>query len=364
MTTRTLKKPISIYIHWPYCLSKCPYCDFTSTACKNYSENDLLKGYIKDIENFIIPNTYSVKTIFFGGGTPSLMKPHTTQKILEEINKRASFLSNIEITIEANPDAIDEEKMKIFKSLGINRISIGVQSLNDKDLAFLGRKHTVKTALTRINEALSIFKEVNIDLIYARPHQTLKNWEKELLKALDLGLNHYSLYQLTIEKNTVFDKKGITPIKESQAVNLYKITDTLMNNAKIPGYEISNYAKPGHECQHNLAYWRGEDYIGIGPAAHGRLGLLATQNPRNVQDWIQKGTIIEELIPDQKKIEKLLMGLRLRKEYFWLEGLDEATVQKLVRNRLLEYSPKGIRPSLSGTLVLDKVILELASHLS
>ena len=351
------KTPISLYIHWPYCLSKCPYCDFASTASSSVDEERLWTGYQRDLDRFL--DNRSLSTVFLGGGTPSLMSPAFVEKIFSYIQKKTSFSDNIEITIEANPDAIDLKKMKDFHSLGINRLSLGVQSLTPQNLLFLGRRHTVQTALNRIKEAQSVFDRVNMDLIYALPHQSATDWERELKQALSIGLTHYSLYQLTIEDNTVFGKKGVTPASDDLATDLYCLTDEIMVVAGIPSYEVSNYAAPGQECRHNLAYWLGYDYIGIGPAAHGRIGLTATQNPRTVSGWLEKGTRVETLTPQERKTEKLLMGLRLRQHWFPTDDLNQKNISKLVNRGLLEQSGQGIRPTLNGVLVLDQIVLDL-----
>ena len=349
--------PIGLYIHWPYCLSKCPYCAFASSVPTKIDEDMLLKGYLRDLDKFL--SSRPISTIFFGGGTPSLMTPTFLEKIITHIREKTTILPDAEITMEANPDAIDLPKMKAFAALGVNRLSLGVQSLKDSELAFLGRRHTVRTALQRIDEARKVFNNINIDLIYARPDQNLYDWENELRSALSLGLPHYSLYQLSIEKHTPFSVRGIQPAPENIAAGLYRLSDRIMGYKGYVGYEVSNYAKPGFECRHNLAYWHGLDYIGIGPAAHGRIGMEATQNPRGVNEWLQKGTFSETLTKKEKKTERLLMGLRLRQEWYPTADLNLKTVEKLVKQNLLELNSQGIRPTLSGTLILDQVILEL-----
>ena len=349
--------PIGLYIHWPYCLSKCPYCAFASTVPNKVDEDMLLKGYFRDLNRFL--SNRPLSTIFFGGGTPSMMTPSCLEKILNHIREKTTILSDSEITIEANPDAIDLNKMKAFQSLGVNRLSMGVQSLKDSDLAFLGRRHNAQMALKRIEEARTLFENINIDLIYARPEQTLYDWEDELHMALSLELPHYSLYQLSIEKHTPFSARGIQPAPENIAVDLYRLTDRIVGSKGYVGYEVSNYAKPGFECRHNLGYWRGLDYIGIGPAAHGRIGLTATQNPRSVSEWLQNGTLTETLTKKEKKTEHLLMGLRLRQEWYPTKGLNMKKVEKLINRNLLEQGSEGIRPTLNGTMILDQIILEL-----
>ena len=351
------KTPISLYIHWPYCLSKCPYCDFASSVSPSINEEKLWSGYQRDMDRFL--DGRPLATIFFGGGTPSLMSLGFMEKIFSYIQKKTSFSDDIEITVEANPDAIDLKKMHDFKSLGVNRLSLGVQSLIPQNLLFLGRRHTLQTALMRIKEAESVFDRINIDLIYALPHQTPTDWDRELRQALSLGLTHYSLYQLTIEDNTVFGKKGVESAQESITADLYCLTDEIMSSAGIPAYEVSNYAISGQECRHNLAYWLGADYVGIGPAAHGRLRLKATQNPRTVSGWLEKGTQVETLTPRERKTEKLLMGLRLRQNWFSTDGLNQKNISKLVTRGLLEQSGQGIRPTLNGILILDQIVLDL-----
>ncbi|MDY6407828.1 MAG: radical SAM family heme chaperone HemW [Pseudomonadota bacterium] len=348
---------VSLYIHWPYCLSKCPYCNFASTVPESIDEDLMLQGYTRDLDRFL--SDRPIGTIFLGGGTPSLMTPALIEKLFAHIRQKTIILPNAEITIEANPDAINLPKMKAFRSLGINRLSLGVQALKDSDLRFLGRKHTVHTALTRIEEAKTVFNNINIDLIYARPDQTLYDWENELRTALNLGIPHFSLYQLTIEKHTPFSIRGIQSAPENVAIGLYRLTDRVMGFKGYQGYEVSNYAQSGFECRHNLAYWRGCDYIGIGPAAHGRIGMEATQNPRGVHEWLQRGTIIQKLSKSEKKTERLLMGLRLRQEWYPIADLNAKRIKKLVDKKLLEQSPQGIRPTLSGTLMLNQIILEL-----
>ena len=354
---KSSEKHFAVYIHWPYCLSKCPYCDFSSRVCSDIDESLLWQGYQRDIQQWIKGG--AIQSIFFGGGTPSLMTPKLTEKIINEIAKYASLSADCEITMEANPDAIDLFKLRDFKSLGVNRLSLGVQALSDSDLHFLGRKHTLQTACQRIDEAKTVFDRINIDLIYARPNQTLTSWKKELKKAIEFGLSHYSLYQLTIEENTVFGQKKIKPADEKTAADLYRLTDDIMAAAGLPAYEVSNYARLGQECRHNLTYWYGQDYIGIGPAAHGRIGTQATQNPKSITDWIKNGANIEILTPQEKRTEQLLMGLRLRRHWFPKKGLSVSKINRLVKQGYLEENQTGIRPTLSGTLILDKIVLDL-----
>ncbi len=360
---QSVQKPLfGLYLHWPYCLSKCPYCDFFSHPCQAPNEDILLAGYLRDLKQMAdLTANRRLTSIFFGGGTPSLMSQAFMEKLMHGITTVFTLSDDIEITLEANPDAISKEKMTAFKNLGINRLSIGVQALNDTDLKFLGRRHSVQTALNKIEKAKSIFPHLNMDLIYARPNQTPKEWETELRTALSLGLSHYSLYQLTIEENTVFGQKNISPADEKTAEQLYRLTDSIMNEADIPSYEVSNYARQGEESRHNLTYWTGGDYIGIGPAAHGRLGLTATEAPKSVDKWLKNGTVIETLTPQERFEEKLLMGLRLTHKPFSTDGLSGSGIQKAKNLGWINLSDnkKMLTPTLNGTLVLNELILML-----
>ena len=354
------KKPsglLGLYIHWPYCLSKCPYCDFASFVCHSIDEDSLFLGYQRDLKKFSTDRP--ITSIFFGGGTPSLISIPLFEKIMKVIKKNYTLVPDVEISLEANPDTISIEKMKKFNQLGVNRLSIGVQALNEKALLFLGRHHTLNRAIECIQEAKSIFHNINMDLIYARPHQSLSSWEQELKKALSFNLQHYSLYQLTIEDNTIFSHRHQKSATELQARKLYISTEKIMTQAKFQAYEVSNYAKLGFECRHNLTYWLGADYIGIGPAAHGRLGLTATENPRSVQTWLQQGTKSELLTPTQRHMEKVLMGLRLRNTDFPTKDIPKQNLQDALKKGWIIKTPNGIRPTLQGTLVLNQLILLL-----
>ena len=347
-----------LYVHWRYCIHKCPYCDFASTVCTHPDEELLLKTYIRDMDFF--PSNHPLTSLFLGGGTPSLMSLSFFEKLMNAIQQRYHFTPDIEISIEANHDTVDKNKLKGFKDLGINRLSIGVQSLNEKDLKFLGRTHTVQRAIDCIEEAKSIFNNVNIDLIYARPHQSLKAWEQELIQALQFDLPHYSLYQLTIEENTIFECKGQKAASDVQARRLYKLTDEIMDEHKHPAYEVSNYAKKGFECRHNMTYWLGADYIGIGPAAHGRLALVATENARSVPLWIKTNPRTETLSVKERNLEKLLMGLRLRQHGISPQNIAPSKIQKATQKGWIKIKDDKIIPTQEGILMLNQLILLLA----
>ena len=345
-----------LYIHWPYCLSKCPYCDFASrpmTGCE-----DVLKaGYMRDIAN--APKGI-LTSIYFGGGTPSLMSEKFFDFLMKEITTRFQISSHAEITLEANPNAITPDKMRFFRDSGVNRLSVGVQSLRPGHLKFLGRRHSVETAYQCIKNASKIFPRVNMDLMYGLPRQSLNSWQGELQKALALGLGHYSLYQLTIEENTVFGKRQVKTCSETQAVRLYELTDEIMNKAGIPAYEVSNYAKKGEESRHNMLYWTGGHFIGIGPSARGRIGNIATQNERWVGDWLKTPTHQEILTPVQIQMEHLIMGLRLRQQDYPTKNLNPQKITEAVRRGWLVKNQRGIRPTLKGTLMLNQLLLLLS----
>ena len=319
---------------------------------------DVLRvGYIRDLQNAPMGQLTS---IYFGGGTPSLMSESFFDFLMKEITTHFQIASNAEITLEANPDAISPNKMRFFHDSGVNRLSIGVQSLRPGHLKFLGRKHSVDTAINCVKQASKIFSRVNMDLIYGLPHQSVKSWQDELQKALALDLGHYSLYQLTIEKNTIFSKKGIQTCSEKQAVCLYKLTDDIMDKAGIPGYEVSNYAHIGQESKHNMLYWTGGDFIGIGPSAQGRIGHIATQNERWPMDWLKTPTHQEVLTPEQIQMEHLIMGLRLRQRDYPTKNLNPEKIKEALQRGWIIQNPQGIRPTLKGTLMLNQLILLLS----
>ena len=352
---------LGIYIHWPYCKSKCPYCDFFSRVQKNVDQSAIIKSYLADLEYYrSLNDDYRVESIFFGGGTPSLLNPQHISEIIDKITTLWHCSDRLEISLEANPNTDDGRLFSELKSAGINRLSLGVQALNDVDLKFLGRTHSLNDALASIDSVLQNFNNHSIDLIYARPDQDIKSWQKELKTACSFGLKHLSLYQLTIEENTVFGKKKVPTCSEKQAVRLYELTDEIMNKAGAPAYEVSNYARSGEESQHNMLYWTGGDFIGIGPSAQGRIGNIATQNERWPMDWLKTPTHKENLTPKQIQMEHLIMGLRLRKTLHPTQNLDPKKIKEAVRRGWVEQNHCGIRPTLKGTLMLNQLILLLA----
>jgi putative oxygen-independent coproporphyrinogen III oxidase len=335
----TKTNEISIYIHWPFCLSKCPYCDFNSHVSDLVDHDLWLECYKKEIEYFqeYINGRY-IKSIFFGGGTPSLMKPKTVAGIINEISKISIIDQNTEITLEANPTSFEIEKFKNFNAAGINRVSIGVQSLIDEDLQILGRNHSSSQAINALKHAVNIFPRFSFDLIYARTGQTLTNWQDELRSAADLAAGHISLYQLTIEKGTPFYKlfqtgNLILPEQE-KAADMYEWTTDYLKNLGYNRYEISNYAKALQECRHNLTYWNYDNYLGIGPGAHSR--LYADNNVRAMMMWHQPQKWIDCIqnqghaiqtsanLSVREMVEEIfIMGLRLK------EGITNDRLKQL-----------------------------------
>jgi len=324
-----------------------------------------------------------VKSIFFGGGTPSLMEPKTVDVILEAIAKYWHVPDGIEISMEANPSSVEAERFKGYRVAGVNRVSLGVQSLNDDQLKFLGRLHNVVEARQAIEIARNTFDRISFDMMYARPDQTLDAWRSELSEALELAVDHLSLYQLTIEQGTPFFdlrlRGKLTELEDNQAAELYELTQELTAQHGFKTYEISNHAKPGAECEHNLVYWRGQEYAGIGPGAHGRLqtneGRLATANLRNPEIWWQQvmvqshGMEMQDVLGQYEHADEfLLMGLRLAegfslKRFEEIAGfsIDEGQIKFLKSIGMLDQiSDTHIRATLKGFLVLDAVVADLA----
>ena len=374
-----------LYIHWPFCQSKCPYCDFNSHVSSNIDHDAWTKAYLSEIsKNHRHSSEKILNTVFFGGGTPSLMPSKTIEAIINHILALWKTSNQLEITLEANPTSIDVSRFKEYKSAGVNRVSIGVQSLDDMSLKYLGRLHTGKDAITAVQTAQSIFDRVSFDLIYARQNQTIKDWEKELLSALSLGTKHMSLYQLTIEDGTVFgDRAKIGKLpglpSEDLSADMYTLTQEIMSNNRLPLYEVSNHAFPGEESHHNLIYWRGGDFIGIGPGAHGRYyegpkrkATVMTKSPNKWLSQIDKvGHSAEPttiLSKSEEALEYLMMSARLVEgtDLKFLESLDLNLVKHknikslielgliLIKNERIILTPKG-RP------ILNSVLSELIS---
>ncbi|MBO5442639.1 MAG: radical SAM family heme chaperone HemW [Alphaproteobacteria bacterium] len=356
---------LGIYIHWPYCLSKCPYCDFYKEVRKDVPQEQIIAEYLEDLDfyhNFTTDK--NIISVFFGGGTPSLIQPQYIDKIINHIHKKWPCAKNMEISLEANPNSNRKNLFSDLKAAGINRLSLGVQALNDKDLKFLGRTHNLQTALKSIDEVIKTFDNHSIDLIYARPHQTLPEWKKELSAAVNLGLKQISLYQLTIEEGTVFAKKGILPLEEEAAAEMYSFTEDFLRQNGYPKYEVSNFAPPQYQSRHNLLYWQGDDYIGIGKSAHGRI----THNGKIYATTHRRQT--EELTPEERAEELIIMGLRLtegiNKKHFaekcgiaFNDFVNKNKLQELKETGFLVETPSSLKATPLGFLVLNKLIEEI-----
>lgn len=316
-----------LYVHWPFCLSKCPYCDFNSHVQDRVDQDAWRNALLAEIRHYaaLMPGR-KLTSVFFGGGTPSLMPPETVAAVIDEAQKLWTFSNDIEITLEANPTSVEAGKFRAFRQAGVNRVSLGIQSLRENDLVFLGRKHNVGEARQAIDIAAATFDRFSFDLIYARPEQTVAAWREELNEALTLSGGHISLYQLTIEPGTAFHTqhaRGDFMIPNDMvAGDLYEVTQDILGAAGMPAYEISNHAKPGEESRHNLTYWRYGDYAGVGPGAHGRITLdgkkIATRAHRAPEIWLKNVAAqghgahpFEDITPDQRLTEALMMGLRL-----------------------------------------------------
>jgi oxygen-independent coproporphyrinogen-3 oxidase len=326
MSGTAAEPAVGVYVHWPFCRSKCPYCDFNSHVAERVDLQAWRDALAQEIDWFASRTTGAVvATIFFGGGTPSLMPPETVDRLLRRIRRRWSVADDAEITLEANPTSVEAERFAALTEAGINRVSLGVQALNDEALAFLGRGHSVREALNAVAVARRHFDRTSFDLIYARPGQTAADWRAELTSALDHVGDHLSVYQLTIEPGTQFHTRharGEISLPDDDAAGaLYEATQAVLEDAGLPAYEISNHARPGTECRHNLNYWRSGQYIGVGPGAHGRIGhgerRRATRQIRAPELWLKSvaerghGTQDEtELTAPERRDEMVMMGLR------------------------------------------------------
>jgi oxygen-independent coproporphyrinogen-3 oxidase len=378
--------PFGVYVHWPFCLSKCPYCDFNSHVRRaSIDEGRFVRAFAAEIAATAAraPGR-TVSTIFFGGGTPSLMQPATVGAILEAIARHWTIAPDLEVTLEANPTSVEAERFRGYRAAGVNRVSLGVQSLDDRVLAELGRTHTAREALDAVAVARSVFERYSFDLIYARPRQTPQEWARELRLALAQAGEHLSLYQLTIEPDTPFAAlhaagKLKTP-DDDTARDLYDATLEICAAHGLPAYEISNHARPGGECRHNLIYWRASEYAGIGPGAHGRLDIdgtrRATATERSPEAWLTRveaqghGLVTDDALTREETADEfLLMGLRLAEgidiaRFAAVAGrpLDPARIATLCEHGLVETTSDGrLRVTLPGFPVLDAVVADLAA---
>lgn len=384
--TTTPDGGFGIYVHWPFCAAKCPYCDFNSHVRHQPVDQDrFVAAFERELAHFAAwtPNR-TVQSIFFGGGTPSLMLPRTVERILEAIARHWAIDTDVEISLEANPSSVEAERFRGYRAAGVNRVSLGVQALNDQDLRQLGRLHDVAGALQAIEIARETFPRLSFDLIYARPGQTVTGWEAELRQAVKLAADHLSLYQLTIEEGTPFFNlyqagKLIVPDPDLGA-EFYELTQDLTADLGLPAYEVSNHARPGAECRHNLVYWRYGDYVGVGPGAHGRLSLGATKRAtaieRHPETWLahveERGHGMVEDLPlsdEEQGDEYLLMGLRLiegvdMRRYERLSGrsIDPRRLNDLLEHGMVEkLDETRVRATRDGFSVLDAVVADLAA---
>jgi len=372
---------LGIYIHWPFCLSKCPYCDFNSHVGGNSDPQewgDAFSAELKRYANETLDRV--VKTVFFGGGTPSLMEPALVGRILETINKTWKTVDDIEVTLEANPTSVEAGRFRDYSAAGVNRVSVGIQSLNDKHLKQLGRMHSAAEALLALDVAQQCFDRVSFDLIYARQDQTLTDWQVELNRALAMGTGHLSLYQLTVEPETVFGKRHalgqLSGLPDDDlSADMYELTQEMTEAANLPAYEVSNHARPGMESRHNLTYWTGGDFLGIGPGAHGRLTVentrFATESPLNPKIWLEQvangsgESVCASLSRDEQFHERVLMGLRL------VDGIplgllehgevNHSKINALVDSGHLSKSNSHLAATRLGRMVLNRIILEILS---
>ncbi len=405
-------RPFGIYVHWPFCRSKCPYCDFNSHVRDRIDEDAWRQGLVTALERSAAQlakegGERRVGSIFFGGGTPSLMPPATAAAVIEAVHRLWPVTDDLEITLEANPTSVEAERFAGFRAAGVNRLSMGIQSLRAEDLAFLGRQHSVGEARAAIQLAARHFPRFSFDLIYARPAQTVAAWQAELREALDLAVGHLSVYQLTIEEGTAFHtayRRGDFVLPgEDLAADLYLATQATLTEAGLPAYEVSNHARPGQESRHNLLYWRYGDYVGVGPGAHGRLTLghahgrltlghahgrltvppaetgclpikWATRQHKAPETWLAAIARGEDgmaeaspVQPGESLDEMLMMGLRLtegipdarfRRDFgqSFRSLLDPAKLSALIEEGLLAEAPDRLTLTEAGRLRLNAVL--------
>ncbi|QYK41930.1 MAG: coproporphyrinogen III oxidase [Paracoccaceae bacterium] len=371
-----------LYLHWPFCESKCPYCDFNSHVAARIDQGQWREAYLAEIARAGAETSGRLlRSVFFGGGTPSLMEPALVSSVLRAVRETWPVANDLEVTLEANPGSVEAARFAAYRDAGVNRISIGVQALNDRNLAQLGRRHDSAGARSAIRLAQSVFPRVSFDLIYARQNQTAADWRTELSEALAFGTGHLSLYQLTIEPGTPFAarhaKGGLRGLPdEALSADMYELTQKICEAHGLPAYEVSNHARPGEEARHNMIYWQAGDYLGIGPGAHGRISLngqrIGTECPRQPETWLraalsgQETAAREPLSGRDQAIEYAMMGLRLE------DGIDLSRMSRMAgcaslpdfsyvtELGLAEISHGRLRATRSGRLVLNGVIARVA----
>ncbi|MEO8722317.1 MAG: radical SAM family heme chaperone HemW [Sphingobium sp.] len=379
-----MESALALYIHWPFCVSKCPYCDFNSHVRENIDVGAWRTALLADMahEARLTPGRI-LGSIFFGGGTPSLMPPALAGELIAAAARHWHFADDIEITLEANPSSVEAARFADLAAAGVNRVSLGLQALHDDALRFLGRAHDVAEGLGALDVAQRHFARVNFDLIYARPDQSADAWAEELARAIGFGTDHLSLYQLTIEPGTRFEtmaRKGdFTPMDGDTAASLYELTQEMTQAAAVPAYEISNHARSGQASRHNLTYWRYGDYVGIGPGAHGRRDATATIRHKKPENWIAAvarnghGCQSETPLGSQERAsEALLMGLRLAEgvdltRIVAMSGvaqaqlLDGAALARMARLKMLTETGHHVAVTPKGMLLLDAILAEIVA---
>ncbi|KGK78644.1 coproporphyrinogen III oxidase [Thalassobacter stenotrophicus] len=374
-----------LYLHWPFCQAKCPYCDFNSHVSANIDQARWQAAYLSELDRAAAETKNRVlETVFFGGGTPSLMDPSLVNAIIERIRQNWPMVNDPEISLEANPTSVEAGRFAGYRDAGVNRISMGIQALNDTDLRRLGRMHSVKDARAAFDTARNLFDRVSFDLIYARQDQTLEDWKAELTEALNMAIDHLSLYQLTIEDGTAFGARhaagGLKGLPDDDtSADMYLLTQEITADAELGSYEVSNHAREDAQSRHNLIYWRGGDYIGIGPGAHGRLTLngqkFATETELSPLGWLLNvekkgsGETLRDLVPSSEQaLEYLMMSLRLSEgtdlvRYRNLGGkLAQNAAQDLVQLGLIEIDETRLRATSQGRPVLNGLLRNLIAE--
>lgn len=376
-----------LYVHWPFCESKCPYCDFNSHVADHVDHEIWRDALVSEIARLgqIAPER-QLSTVFFGGGTPSLMPPGLVEDIIEAAKRQWRPRNSLEVTLEANPSSVEADRFRAYRDAGVNRISMGFQALNDQDLKLLGRRHTAEEGRRAFDTARNLFDRVSFDLIYARQNQSIKDWEAELRQALAMAVDHLSLYQLTIEENTAFAARlrngGLQGLPDEDAsADLFEATQSICSSAGMPAYEVSNHARPGAEARHNLIYWHGGDYAAIGPGAHGRLTVkgqrLATEAYRLPTEWLEAvktqrsgDKVTEALSRSEQAIEYALNSMRLT------EGMEISHLSVLLNREPSELEFRDLEDigmvvrrqdrlitTPAGRLVLNAVLAQICSRL-
>jgi putative oxygen-independent coproporphyrinogen III oxidase len=375
-------EPFALYVHWPFCVSKCPYCDFNSHVRADVDQAAWCAALLTDLahEAAMLPGR-TLGSIFFGGGTPSLMPPATVAAIIDAAARHWRVADEVEITLEANPSSVEAANFADLAVAGVNRVSLGLQALDDATLAFLGRAHSLTEGLGALETAQAAFARLSFDLIYARPDQTPEAWDRELARALSFGTEHLSLYQLTIEPGTkfatLFQQGKLVPLDNDAAADMFESTRTRLSAAGLPAYEISNHARIGAESRHNLTYWRYGDYVGVGPGAHGRRDGVATVRHKKPENWLGAvmrnghGMISEDVLPARDRaVEALLMGLRLREgvdleqiaaRSGFAEPVNHDAVTRLAALGLIDHAPPRLTVTERGFGVLDAILTEVVA---